>query len=79
VVMAHLHTPQQVPGRTIRDTNSFCVGAMADDENLEYGDLRRNSLTHGHGIVWGEMSETESHLWLLKSPNGKPFHFPPNL
>lgn len=79
VVMAHLHTPQQTEGRTIRDTESFCVGAMADEEHLTYGHRRRNSLTHGHGIVYGELSENESHLWLIKSPAGQAFHFPPNL
>jgi hypothetical protein len=79
VVMAHLHAPQMVEGRTVKDTPSFCVGAMADDRNLTYGRRRRNSLTHGHGIVYGEISGEESHLWLIRSENGKPFHFPPGL
>lgn len=79
VVMAHLHAPQQVGGRTVKDTPSFCVGAMADDRNLTYGRRRRQSLTHGHGIVFGEVSENESHLWLAQSPNGKLIHFPPGL
>jgi hypothetical protein len=79
VVMAHLHAPQMVEGRTVKDTPSFCVGAMADDENLTYGRRRRNSLTHGHGIVYGEVSGEESHLWLIRSENGVPFHFPPGL
>lgn len=79
VVMAHLHAPQMVEGRTIRDTASFCVGAMADDRNLTYGRRRRNSLTHGHGLVYGEICETEARLWLVRSENGKPLVFPPNL
>lgn len=79
VVMAHLHTPQQVEGRTLRDSTSFCVGALADDRKLTYGRRRRNSLTHGHGLVYGEMSETESHLWLVRSPNGEHLHFPPGI
>jgi len=79
VVMAHLHAPQMVEGRTVRDTPSFCVGAMADDENLTYGRRRRNSLTHGHGIVYGEISGEESHLWLLRSENGELIHLPPGL
>jgi hypothetical protein len=78
-VMAHLHAPQMTEGRTIKDTPSFCVGAMADDRNLKYGRRRRNSLTHGHGIVYGEVSAEESHLWLIRSANGKPLHFPPGL
>jgi hypothetical protein len=79
VVMAHLHAPQQIEGRTIRDTSSFCVGAMADDKNLTYGRRRRNSLTHGHGIVYGEVCGEESHLWLVRAENGKLFHFPPGV
>jgi hypothetical protein len=79
VVMAHLHAPQQIRGRTINNTESFCVGAMADDRKLTYGRRRRNSLTHGHGLVYGELSETESHLWLIHAENGKPFRFPPNV
>jgi hypothetical protein len=79
VVMAHLHTPQEAPGRTVRDSASFCVGALADDRKLTYGRRRRNSLTHGHGIVYGEMSETESHLWLIKARNNEPLNFPPGI
>jgi hypothetical protein len=79
VVMAHLHSPQMVEGRTVRDTPSFCVGSMADDEKLTYGRRRRSSLTHGHGIVYGELSETSARLWLIRSPNGQLFHFPPSI
>ena len=82
VVMAHLHTPDRFgkkEGRTIKDRPSFCVGAMADDRKLKYGRRRRNSLTHGHGIVYGEVSETDSRLWLIQSENGKPLVFPPGL
>ncbi len=79
VVMAHLHAPQQVEGRTRKDSSSFCVGAMADDRKLTYGRRRRNSLTHGHGLVFGEMNEEESHLWLIRAPNGERFHLPPGI
>lgn len=79
VVMAHLHTPQIAEGRTVRDTPSFCVGALADDELLTYGRRRRQSLTHGHGIVFGEISDTEAHLWLIRAENGRPMRFPPGI
>lgn len=79
VVMAHLHTPQQVEGRTIKDSPSFCVGALADDKQLTYGRRRRNSLTHGHGIVFGEMTDKESRLWLIRAANGKPLAIPPGI
>jgi hypothetical protein len=79
VVMAHLHAPQQVEGRTVKDTSSFCVGALADDELLTYGRRRRQTLTHGHGIVYGELCDTEAHLWLLRAPNGQQIPFPPGI
>lgn len=79
VVMAHLHAPQQVEGRTIKDSPSFCVGAMADDENLTYGRRRRQSLTHGHGIVYGEVSSDSARLWLIRSANREPLAFPPGI
>lgn len=79
VVMAHLHRPQQVEGRTLRDTPSFCVGALADDRKLTYGRRRRASVTHGHGIVYGEVSDSEAHLWLIRAGNGERFHFPPGI
>ena len=79
VVIAHLHAPQQVEGRTIRDTSSFCVGGLVDDNNLGYGRRRRNSLIHGHGVVYGEISDTEARLWLARSANGQPIQFPPGV
>lgn len=79
VVMAHLHTPQQVSGRTVKDSPSFCVGAMADDRNLTYGRRRRQSLTHGHGVVFGEICEDAARLWLARSANGEPLTFPPGV
>jgi hypothetical protein len=79
VVMAHLHAPQQVEGRTIKDTPSFCVGGLVDDYNLSYGRRRRQSLTHGHGVVFGEISNKGARLWLARSQNGKPIQFPPGL
>jgi hypothetical protein len=79
VVMAHLHAPQMAEGRTIKDTPSYCVGGLVDEEKLDYGHLRRASLRHGHGVVFGEISDTEAHLWLARSENGKPLVFPPGL
>lgn len=78
-VMAHLHTPHQLPGRTVRDTPSFCVGALADEEQLAYGHERLASLEHAHGFVYGEMTDTEAHLWLVRAANGEKFHFPPGI
>lgn len=80
IVMAHLHTPQQVEGRTVKATPSFCVGAMADDERLEYGRRKRNSLTHSHGVIFGEVSDSRCKLWLARAPkNGTPIEFPPGV
>lgn len=76
VVMAHMHRPHHIPGRTLRDTHSFCVGAIADDRQLTYGRRRRASANHGHGIVYGEICDDKAHLELIHSPNGVPLHIP---
>ena len=79
VVMAHLHTPEQVPGRVINAGPSFCVGTLADVDKLSYADRNRSKTRWGAGVVFGEMCETESHLWLASAKPGEPLRFPPGV
>ncbi len=74
--IAHLHRAYQENGRTRRFSPSFCVGAMADAEKLKYSRRRRATARHGHGLVFGEVCGNESRLWLARSENGQPLHFP---
>ena len=79
VVIGHLHYPHQICGRTIKDTPSFCVGALANDEQLTYGRRRAACLSHGPGVLFGEVSDVGAKLWLARSENGKPVRFPPGI
>ncbi len=76
VVMAHIHTPMVVEGRTWAWSQSFCVGMLADAEKLTYNRRRRATSRHGHGLVFGEISDTEAHLWLASCPPGGKLRFP---
>ena len=80
VVMAHLHKPEAVPGRTLANSMSYCVGTLADVDSMHYARRRRATLAWGHGCVWGEICETktkpESRLYLTTSPAGEALRFP---
>ena len=76
VVMAHLHAPQQVVGRTRQWSQSFCVGTLADIDKLTYARRRRATARWGAGVVFGEVCEDKAQLWLSSAPKGESLHFP---
>lgn len=76
VVMAHLHVPQIVVGRTRNPSQSFCVGTLGDIEKFTYARLRRATARWGHGCVFGEVSDREARLWLASAPKGGDLKFP---
>ncbi len=76
LVMAHLHVPQQVQGRTRKWTESFCTGLLGDPDLMTYAHRRRATARWGHGVVFGEYTEREARLWLAKSAPGQPLQFP---
>ncbi len=76
VVMAHIHTPKVEEGRTRAWSKSFCVGTLADIDKLSYARRRRATARWGHGIVFGEISDKEAHLWLASCPKGEKLRFP---
>jgi len=76
VVMAHVHVPQQVPGRVRGAQGSFCVGTLADVKKLSYARTRRNTTRWNGGCVWGEVCENESRLWLSEGVGLGPIQFP---
>lgn len=76
VVMAHLHAPQQVSGRTRNPSPSFCVGTLADIDKLGYARRRRATAAWGHGLVFGEVSDKSSQLWLASCVKGDSLRFP---
>jgi len=76
VVMAHLHVPQSVQGRTRAWTESFCVGTLGDIDKFSYARRRRATSRWAHGVVWGEVCETEAKLWLARCQPGGTLRFP---
>lgn len=76
VVMAHLHAAQQVNGRTIGNSTSYCVGCLADIPSMGYARRRRQTLTWSHGVVWGYYTDTQSQLYLTSCRPGGTFVFP---
>ena len=49
VVMAHLHKPEAVPGRTLANSMSYCVGTLADVDSMHYARRRRATTRAGRG------------------------------
>jgi hypothetical protein len=76
VVMAHLHAPQQVQGRTRKWTPSFCVGTLSDVPNMHYARRRRATSKWGPGCLWGYASDRSSQLWLTSAEPGGKLVFP---
>ncbi len=76
VVMAHLHRPHEVNGRTRKWTKSFCVGTLADIDNMSYARRRRATSLWGHGLVFGEVASDRAQLWLASCPKGETLRFP---
>lgn len=75
-VIGHLHRPHEVSGRTRVWTPSFCVGMLADAYKMKYARARRATSQWGHGLLFGEVCQNESRLWLAKCPPGGNLHFP---
>lgn len=67
VVMAHIHRAESIHGRTVNESGSFSVGTLADVTKMHYADRSRAKNRWGAGIVYGEMCETESRLWLARN------------
>lgn len=78
VVMAHLHVPQEVRGRTRIPTTSYCVGTLGDIEKFTYARRRRATSRWGHGVVFGEVCQNAARLWLASASKGGRLYFPPS-
>jgi hypothetical protein len=76
IVMAHLHRTVQENGRTRKDTPSFCVGTLADIDNMKYARRRRATSRWRHGVVYGLVSSRKAHLWLVSCGKGERLVFP---
>jgi hypothetical protein len=75
-VIAHLHRPQCLQGRTRNFTQSFCVGTLSDIDKMVYARRRRATGAWGSGCVYGYVSGDKSRLWLSSAPKGEELIFP---
>lgn len=76
VVMAHLHAPQMVQGRTRIFSPSYCVGTLANIDQMNYARRRRATSRWGQGVVFGEISDRSAKLWLSQCEPGGTLPFP---
>lgn len=66
VIMAHLHTPEYFPGRTLRNPWGVCVGTGADPRKMHYARRRRQTLTWAHGIAYGDYCDDDTVVQLIR-------------
>lgn len=71
VVMAHLHRAEASVSRTLQGGVSYCVGTLADIDQMDYASQRRATLQWGHGLIYGYVSENQSKLYLAQSAPGE--------
>lgn len=78
-VIAHLHKPESIPGRTRKNSMSHCVGTLSTISAHHYARRRRATSQWGPGVVFGELCKNEARLWLASGPAGGAPVFPPGL
>lgn len=75
VVHAHTHRPCIQPGRVMQNYMGYCVGSLANIENMDYAGSNRSTSAWGAAVAYGEYNERETKVWLEVAKNGK-FQFP---
>lgn len=70
-VVAHAHRAGSATGR--RSDNPVCLspGTLADVPCMEYAHKRRSTLAWSHGIVFGEVTDTEANLYVHQWHQGE--------
>lgn len=69
VVHAHTHRAGMATGRRADSPVGFGVGTLTERGALEYAKTRRATLSWSQGFVWGEISVTNSQLFLCQKQN----------
>jgi len=67
VVMAHIHRAETTHGRTVAESGSFAVGTLANVDKMSYAERMRSKNRWSAGVVFGEICETGSKLWLARN------------
>lgn len=64
VIFGHTHRAQTGEGRTIKESTGFCAGTLTRRGSQEYSKCRRATLAWRQGLVFGEIGEKDSAVWL---------------
>lgn len=70
-VVAHAHRAGQATGRRSDNPLALSPGTLADLPAMEYAHKRRGTLAWSHGIVFGEVSKDQAHLYVHQWPQGE--------
>lgn len=69
-VVAHAHRAGMAKARRLDNATAYGVGTLADIPAMDYASGRRSTLSWSHGMVFGEVSDTNAHLCLWEWPAG---------
>jgi predicted phosphodiesterase len=69
VVFGHTHRAQCAEGRTIKESTGYCAGTLTKRGVQEYSKCRRATLAWRQGLVFGEIGENDSAVWLCTRSN----------
>ncbi len=75
-VIAHLHKPGIVRGRRSDHPSAYCVGTLANIPAMDYANTRRATASWGHGLCYGEYSDTACIVHLCEQTEGSPWRMP---
>lgn len=59
-IHTHIHRLGQDTGRRIDSPTAYSAGYLANEDLLDYGHTRRQTLAHKQGFAWGVYNDTKS-------------------
>ncbi len=65
-LFAHLHRCASSPARRSDRATGYCVGWLGDERQMGYAKNRRATAQWSQGFAWGEYSDRETVIYLLK-------------
>jgi len=78
-VFAHTHRNGVLATEGLIDSSSINVGTLADIKKMTYAHHNMSTGAWAPGIVFGEYTLNESHLWLVTGKQGGELIFPPGV
>lgn len=74
-VHTHIHRLGSETGARVGGPVAYSAGYLADEDRLDYGHARKQTLAHQQGFAFGYYNSTECHTWLARIENGR-VHLP---